>query len=61
MKLQIGDMVTWYERYEQGPSYGVVSEIVLMNKATTPMYRVIWFDEAFNSPMTYHEYYLKKV
>jgi hypothetical protein len=54
MDFNIGDIVMWYQEYENGPSYGIVAEIV---KGTHC--RVVWFDNALVDK-TYHPKYLRK-
>ena len=54
MEFQIGDIIMWYQEYSDGPSYGVIAEIVNQTHC-----RVVWFDNSIEDN-DYHHTYLRK-
>jgi hypothetical protein len=55
MEFNIGDIIMWYQEYENGPSYGIIAEILRETHC-----RIVWFDNALEDNMTYHHTYLRK-
>ena len=55
MQFNIGDIVMWYQEYSDGPSYGIVADI--LNETHC---RIVWFDNELGDSMTYHHTYLRK-
>jgi hypothetical protein len=55
MEFQIGDIIMWYQEYSNGPSYGIVAEI--LNETHC---RIMWFDNTLGDNVDYHHTYLRK-